>query len=100
MDKRVSYCPIQDEDIFKQYPQLDPEACRLKVHYLREDGALLTGSEVVTELLHHFPGVSKFGWLLDSEVGRKTVDFFYQQVEQMRQRMKEKDESCGTCPRS
>ena len=97
VDKRVNYCPIQDEHVFTLYPQLDPAACRLKVHYLREDGAVLIGGEVVTELLHHFPGVSKLGWLLDSEVGRKTVDFFYEQVEQMRRRIKEKDETCGTC---
>lgn len=100
VDKRVTYCPIQNEEVFAQFTQLDRLACRQKVHYLREDGAVLTGGEVVTELLHHFPGVSKFGWLLDSEIGRKTVDFFYEQVEQMRTRMKEKEESCGTCPGS
>lgn len=96
IEKRVTYHPIQDENVFTLFPQLDPEKCRLKVHYLREDGVVLTGSEVVTELLHHFPGVSKLGWLLDSDVGRKTVDFFYNQVELMRQRLKDKD--CVSCP--
>lgn len=97
VEKRVTYHPIQDETVFKLFPQLTLEECRLKVHYLREDGFVLKGSEVVTELLHHFPGVSKFGWLLDSDVGRKTVDFFYNQVELIRQRMKDKDNGCGDC---
>ena len=94
--QRVSYVPLQDVEVFQKFPQLDRTACAAKVHYLREDGAVLVAGEVVTELLKHFPGVDKFGWLLDSEVGRKTVDFFYEKVEAYRRISQEK--SCERCP--
>lgn len=99
VENRVTYWPIQNAEVFQRFSQLDRGACQQKVHYLREDGTVLSGGAVVTELLHHFPGISKLGWLLDSEIGRKTVDYFYDQVEQLRSRMKEK-ENCGTCPNS
>lgn len=95
---RVQFVPLQEEQVFSRFPQLDREACRAKVHYLRENGDVLVGSEVVTELLKHYPGVEKLGWLLDSEVGRKTVDFFYQQVENFRQKALADKESCERCP--
>jgi len=94
--RRVCYIPLQEEGVFSAFPQLDRAACAAKVHYLREDGAVLVGGEVVTELLKHFPGVDKFGWLLDSDVGRKTVDFFYERVEAFRRTAQEK--SCDRCP--
>jgi predicted DCC family thiol-disulfide oxidoreductase YuxK len=100
VDKRVCYVPLTHVEVFVTYPQLDPEKCRAVVHYIREDGTVLVGGEVVTELLKHYPGVSKLAWLLDSEVGRKTADFFYQKVEAVRQKMISDEAACGTCKKS
>ena len=97
VERRVLYVPLQDDEVFKRYSQLDPQACAAKIHYLREDGQVLVGGEVITELLKHFPAVGKLAWLLETEVGKKTVDFFYQQVENVRQKMKAESESCPTC---
>lgn len=98
VDKRVSYVPVSDENVFRQFPQLDPVACATRVHYVREDGAVLTGGEVITELVAHMPGAGKLAWLLETEVGKKVADFFYRHVEEARQRLKEADEACDRCP--
>lgn len=96
-EQRITYVSLSAENVFTQFPQLDPAACAARVHYLREDGAILTGGEVITELLKHYPGVSKIAWLLETDVGKKTVEFFYQQVEAARARLKAQDEDCGSC---
>ncbi len=62
---------------------------------------ILSGQEVVDELLKTLPGVSKFAWLLENEQGKKVKDFFYQKVEELREIAKKKDEGdCNQCPRS
>ena len=97
MPGRVCYVPLENEEVFIRYPQLQKAECAAKVHYLREDGVVLVGGEVITELLKHYPAIGKLAWLLETEMGKKTVDFFYQQVENVRQKMKADEESCGTC---
>jgi predicted DCC family thiol-disulfide oxidoreductase YuxK len=97
VEKRVCYVPLDNDELFTLYPQLNREACTAQVHYLREDGAILIGGEVVTELIKHFPGVGKLAWLLETDIGKKTADFFYKQIDTVRQKMKAEEESCGTC---
>lgn len=97
---RLSYVSLDQIEVFQQFPQLDSSACAARVHYLREDGAVLTGGEVIAELLKHYPGIGKIAWLLETDVGKKTVEFFYQQVENVRQKMKADEEACGTCKKS
>ncbi len=94
---RVTYHPLGDERVFTAFPQLDPMACRERIHYVKEDGTVLAGSDVVVELLTHFPGVEKFAWLIESGMGRKAVDFFHRTAEAARERLRHKDD-CGTCP--
>jgi predicted DCC family thiol-disulfide oxidoreductase YuxK len=97
---RVCYVPLDHAEVFARYPQLDREACEARVHYLREDGVVLTGADVVTELVKHFPAVGKLAWLLETDMGKKTAEFFYKQIDSVRQKMKAEEESCGTCPKS
>jgi len=100
VNNRVSYVPLTDEEVFKLYPQLNRESCRAVVHYVREDGSVVVGGEVITEPLKHFPGAQKLAWLLESEMGRKTAEFFYQKVEAVRQKILSDEAACGTCKKS
>ena len=61
---------------------------------------ILSGQEVVDELLKTLPGVSKLAWLLDNEQGKKVKEFFYNKVEELREIAKKKEEGCDQCPRS
>lgn len=97
VSKRVTYVPLDHTEVFVRYPQLSPAACAAQVHYLREDGVILSGGAVITELMKHFPAVGKLAWLLETDIGKKTADFFYKQVDGVRQKMKADEEACGTC---
>ncbi len=97
VNQRVCYVALSESEVFARYPQLNAADCASQIHYVREDGAVLVGGEVITELLKHFPAVGKLAWLLETEVGKKAVNFFYQQVENLRQKIKADEESCPTC---
>ncbi len=93
----ITYVPLSSELVFSQYPQLNLEACRAKVHFLRADGTVVTGSEVVVEVIKIIPGVGKLAWLLETDVGKSASTFFFDHIESIRKKIQEKDKSCGTC---
>jgi predicted DCC family thiol-disulfide oxidoreductase YuxK len=93
----LTYVPLSSESVFKQFPQLDPEICRTKVHFLRTDGGVVTGQEVVVEVVKIIPGVGKLAWLLETDVGKSASSYFLDHVENLRKKLQEKDKSCGTC---
>ena len=63
------------------------------------DRNILVGQEVVEYLAGRIPGVSKLGWLLDNDQGKKIKDYFYQKVEELRELSQKKDSDCNQCPR-
>lgn len=100
LDKSLSFVSARDEGIYAEFPELSPQECLEKVHMITADRRILRGSEVVDELVHRLPGVSKFAWLLDNDQGRKAKEFFYQKVEELREITRRKDEGdCNQCPR-
>lgn len=85
---------IRDEETFKLYPELDIKEAHDTIHLIDEDDKIYKGGEVVTYLAHRFPGVKKFAWLLETGVGKKTVDLFYNAVNQYR---KSSLNNCKSC---
>ena len=94
----ISYVPLQDEEVFKVFPQLDPLRCHEKIHYLCESGKILVGGEIIPELLRHYPGIEKMAWLLESEVARRSANFFYEKIEKIRLKIKNDEKQCNDCP--
>ncbi|MFY7991668.1 MAG: thiol-disulfide oxidoreductase DCC family protein [Bacteriovoracaceae bacterium] len=95
--KKLRFVPLQDAQLFEEFPELNQEDCKSQVHLITEERKVLKGSEVVDYLIKSLPGVSKLSWLLDSESGKKATQFFYQKVEELREILKEK-EDCNQCP--
>ncbi len=93
----ITYVPLSSESVFTQFSQLDPEACRTKVHFIRSDGGVVTGKDVVVEVIKIIPGVGKLAWLLETDVGKSASSYFFDHVESIRKKIQEKDKSCGTC---
>ncbi len=60
-----------------EFSDLDKEDCHKDVHLITQEGKILRGEEVAKYLIEHFPVVSKFAWLLDSEVGQKALKKMY-----------------------
>jgi len=97
--KTISYVPIDTPEIYEKFPQLDRVACQQRVHLLRADGSVLSGGELIAEVVRTIPQVARLAWLLESEAGKKASEFFYRTVDTLRQRLKDADEGCDDCPR-
>jgi predicted DCC family thiol-disulfide oxidoreductase YuxK len=98
LDKNLTFVSAREEEVYLEFPELSRQACLEKVHMITVEKVILSGPEVVDQLVKTLPGVSKFAWLLDNEQGKKVKDFFYQKVEELRELSTKKD-SCGQCPR-
>ena len=94
-EKKINFIPVQEQEIFKAYPQLDVKMCYEKVHLIDEDNTVYQGSKVVEFLVKSFPQVSKFSWLLETNMGQKALDFFYDRVNEYRKSSHKKN--CPKC---
>jgi len=99
MDKNLTFLSARDEAAYQEFPELDRQECLKKIHMITKERKIVSGPQVVDELLKTLPGVSKFAWLLDSDQGQKVKDFFYQKVEELRELSNRKDSDCEQCPR-
>lgn len=98
-EKNIYFYSLKDTDVFSVFPELDAKLCQERIHLLTETHEILVGQEVITYLANSYPGVSKLAWLLETDVGKKALDFFYDKVEKIREELKKKDEDCGDCPK-
>ncbi len=99
LDKNLCFISAREEEIYSQFPELSRQECLEKIHLITEDNKVLVGPEVVDYLVHRLPGVSKLGWLLDTNQGKKVKDYFYQKVEELREMSQKQDSDCNQCPR-
>lgn len=99
LDKTLNFISARDNEIYTKFPELNRQECLEKIHMITSDHRIISGPEVVDELIKTLPGVSKFAWLVENEQGRKVKDFFYKKVEELRELALKKQEDCNECPR-
>jgi predicted DCC family thiol-disulfide oxidoreductase YuxK len=99
MDKRLNFISARDPGVYETFPELSRQDCLQQVHMLTTDRRVLVGPQVVDELLHSLPGISKLAWLLDNGQGKKVKEFFYQKVEELRELSQKKKDDCHQCPK-
>lgn len=92
--EKITAISIHDEDIYKEYPELNKEKCQEKVHYITSDSTILVGEEAIEHLIKLYPIVNKFSWLIESNMGRKAVDYFHSMTNKYRKTLIKK---CPTC---
>jgi predicted DCC family thiol-disulfide oxidoreductase YuxK len=85
---------IQDETTLKDFPQFTQEQLLQTVHMISSQGEVYTGAQLIEVIAQHTPIVSKFAWLLETGMGHKATEFFYDKMNQMKQQLTEK---CGSC---
>lgn len=95
--KLITFKSVQDPEVYLVHPQLKKEACFDEVHMVNLSGKVYRGSEVVSELMTHFPGVSKISWLIEKESSKKAAEFFYKSLNNIRKAVKK---DCPKCNRS
>jgi len=85
---------IHDEQIYNEYPQLNKEECDEAIHLIDSELNILKGTHAIEFLLKKNPAVAKFAWLIESEQGQKTLNYFYSMANKYRETLKKK---CLTC---
>ena len=90
----INKISIHEENLYKNFPDLSKEECHKVVHLIIEDKTILAGAQVLEYLIERFPGVSKFAWLIESNMGRKTIDYFHKVANKCRQSLIKR---CSTC---
>lgn len=95
LNNLLHYASIHDEQVFIQFPQLKKEDCLKVIHFIDENQKITKGSEVIVSLMKHYPTVSRLTWMLETDVGKKALDFFYQKVNDIRNSLVE--EPCNQC---
>ena len=91
---KITKVSIHDKEIFEQFPKLDKEQCDEQIHLIIEDGTILQGPEVLQSLIERFPGTSKFAWLLDNEMGKKAITYFYGMAQKYRESLLNRCDDC------
>lgn len=91
----ITKIPLQDENLYNHFTELTMEACFEEIHYIDEHGLVKKGNEVAEALVNKFPQVQKFAWLIESEMGKKAIDYFHHVASNYRKRLKKDCPSCN-----
>lgn len=91
----ISKMSIHDDEVYRIFPNLKKDECEKVVHLIDEKNTVLKGPEVITYLLEKFPGVEKFAWLLESNMGQKAIQFFNKIVENYREELQNDCPGCN-----
>ncbi|MDD0854222.1 DUF393 domain-containing protein [Halobacteriovorax sp. GB3] len=91
--EHIQMISIHSEEL-KNFPMIDIEECKKQVHLLTEDNDVLVGQDVAEYLIQYIPGVSKFAWLLDTEVGKRAMTKIYRLSEKYRKAVMKTCPSC------
>ena len=73
----INFNPLNDSEVFKQFPILNRDECEREVHLLVGNDEVLKGPKVVEYLITLNPTVKKISWLIQSNAGQKAIDIFY-----------------------
>lgn len=84
----------QNDEVYIAYPSLSKENCAAEIHLLLEDESILKGSDALAYLLKLNPSISKFSWLIESNMGKKAIDYFHQMTDYYRQVARKRCSSC------
>lgn len=83
--ERYNFVSIHEEKIYSIYTFLSKESCNKDLHVIDGQDKIYVGSEAIRHLVSQFPGTSKFTWLIESNMGKKTVDYFYKMADRYRE---------------
>ena len=91
---RVALISIYNEEVYENFPQINPEAAFQEIHYLDEEGRVYAGKDALTQLMVEFPLVKKFAWLIESNMGQKALSYFNQVAKNYREKL---IKDCNNC---
>lgn len=96
LEQEIHFYPIQDEAIYQAFEFLDKDEVFKEIHLIVSDNPpeILKGSAAISYLSMLNPLVSKFSWLVESEVGKKASNLFYRSVNKYRESLRKQCPKC------
>lgn len=83
-EHRIQYIPVGTAQVYQDFPEIDLEQSKQVLHYVNSEGAIYRGGEIAPELAKQFPAVNKLAWLLETDVGKKASNYFYDKIKELR----------------
>jgi predicted DCC family thiol-disulfide oxidoreductase YuxK len=84
INNELSFISIHSPEVNDLDVSLSAQEIQATIHLITEDNKVLKGSDVITHLSKILPGIKKLSWLLETNVGKKASNFFYEKINQMR----------------
>lgn len=91
---KVTAVSVYDEEIYRKFPKLNKEECFSEIHLITEEKEILKGEQAMEYLIRMAPGVSKFSWLMESDMGQKAVSYFHDMTSKYRKELKKYCPDC------
>ena len=92
--EKVHVTDLHQEWIYKTYPQLSYEKTVQEIHFLKSEDEIFYGSQAISEVLNLIPQAKKFSWLIESNSGKKAIEFFYSTTNKLKHSL---HKSCSEC---
>lgn len=92
----LHFYPINDPQIIEEFSFIRKEDMETEVHLIvtAKPPKILIGHEVIEYLAKHNPKFKKLAWLLDTKVGEKASQAFYQSLNKIRQSLQHHCHKC------
>jgi predicted DCC family thiol-disulfide oxidoreductase YuxK len=88
--KMIHFMPLTSPAVFEHLPPAtEIEVLRETIHMLNPTGVLVTGHQVIDELMPLIPGVRRLAWMLESDSMQRMKKSFHRALEKHR-----KESSC------
>lgn len=84
IENRINFVPVGTDQVYHDFPDIDREQSKEVLHFIDEKGVVHRGGEIAPALANQFPAINKISWLLETDVGKKISNFFYDKVNELR----------------
>lgn len=85
---KVHTISLYEESLYMHFSELNKDMCLEEIHLITETEAILKGPEAIEYLIGQFPVVKSFSWLIENDMGKKAVDYFYKMTNKYREKLK------------
>ena len=95
-ERQLIFRPIQDDQIFIDFPQLNYWDCRRTIHIINKKDQVRNGEEAVEEILNVINIVNKAKPVYQSPLGKAGLKLFYKYLNEYRLKKVSDCDDCRT----
>ncbi len=96
LERQIIFRPIQDDQIYNDFPQLNYWDCRKTIHIIDQNNQVRSSEDAIITILDVIRGINKTNKLYSSSVGRVAVKILYKYLNEYRLQKVDECEECRT----